>query len=113
MDRALAQDVVREFAFVNEGRTFTCCVEKQSSRPEAWWWFRVSTDERARYAPFRTTADDTRESVEPRIVQFYDELLVRRAAPPRPMWRRGAQPGSQPPAPALPATDAPTAGNAG
>ena len=41
--------MLETFAFVDSGRTFTCCVET-ARRPdaEAWWWFRVSTDEHQR-----------------------------------------------------------------
>ena len=94
MSPELNPHMVEEFVFVDGGRTFTCAAESQPSRPDAWWWFRVSSEERSRYAPFRAEASDTPESVQPRIVRFYDELLERRAAPPRPYWRRGAQPGS-------------------
>ena len=81
--------------FINDGRTFSCSVApRRASESALWWWFRVSSEERSRYAPFRAEASDTPESVQPRIVRFYDELLERRAAPPRPYWRRGAQPGA-------------------
>src|SRR5256885_1955046 len=47
------------FAFVDAGRTFTCCVETmRRASPEPWWWFRVSTEEHQRYAPFRAEAND-------------------------------------------------------
>ncbi len=73
-------------------RTFTCSVEKAAAvGNEAWWWFTVSTDDRQRYAPFRATARDTQKAIRARIVAYYDELLVRRAAPATPYWRRGPQ----------------------
>jgi len=105
MSPELNPHMVEEFVFVDGGRTFTCAAESQPSRPDAWWWFRVSSEERSRYAPFRAEASDTPETVQPRIVRFYDELLERRAAPPRPYWRRGSQPGAAAAAPA----DAPSA----
>ena len=73
-----------EFEFEDAGRTFTCSGEPVgSTRPDYWWWFRVSSDIRnQRYAPFRVEAGDTRESVQARIVAYYDDLLARRAAPP-------------------------------
>jgi hypothetical protein len=86
----LDDTVLREFAFVDGGRTFTCAAESQRSRPEAWWWFHVSTDDRHRYAPFRTSEGDTPESLQPRIVEYYENLLFRRSQPARPYWRKGA-----------------------
>jgi hypothetical protein len=67
--------------FVDGGRTFTCAVEKQHLTSERWWWFRVSTDDRQRYAPFRAAKGDTAAGVQERIVAFYDNLLARRAEP--------------------------------
>ena len=101
------------FEFVDAGRTFTCEVEApRPSRPERWWWFRVSPDVRdQRYAPFRASPDDTREDVRARIVSYYDELLARRAQPPsNNHWgqRRFGASGSQN-APAAPAATAATA----
>ena len=80
-------------AFVDAGRTFDCCVETpfHSSarlRTEAWWWFRVSSEARQRFAPFRAVPDDTPDDVRGRIVAYYDALLASRAAPPLPWWRR-------------------------
>jgi hypothetical protein len=71
------------FEFVDAGRTFTCSVEApRAARPEGWWWFRVTPDVRdQRYAPFRASADDTRDGVRTRIVAYYDDLLARRAMP--------------------------------
>lgn len=78
------------FAFVDDGRTFTCAIEPaRQPRADAWWWFRVSTDDRNRYAPFRADASDTMRSVQERIVAYYDALLERRATPTSTYWRRG------------------------
>ena len=85
-------DVIEGFEFVDSGRTFTCRVEALgSARGEAWWWFRVSTADRHRYAPFRAAAGDTRASVQAAVVAFYDDLLARRAMPVTNYWRRGGQ----------------------
>jgi hypothetical protein len=79
----------QEFAFVDGDRTFTCRTEApRAPRAEAWWWFRVSTDERNRYAPFRAVAGDTPDDVRMRVVAYYDNLLARRAEPPASRWHR-------------------------
>ena len=94
-------DVHQLFAFENDGRTFTCQVDAlRRSCTEAWWWFRVSSDDRQRYAPFRAVASDTRDDVRARIVAYYDDLLARRAEPAHSPWRR------RPFTPATPATSA-------
>jgi hypothetical protein len=77
------------FAFVNQGRTFTCTVERRpSSGTDAWWWFHVSTDDHHRYAPFRAEPTDTVDSVQSRVIQYYEEMLARRAAPAVSPWQR-------------------------
>ncbi|HVA58338.1 MAG: hypothetical protein WBQ26_10315 [Gemmatimonadaceae bacterium] len=84
--------MIEGFEFIDGDRTFTCSVGKAAAvGNEAWWWFTVSTDDRQRYAPFRATARDTQKAIRARIVAYYDELLVRRAAPATPYWRRGPQ----------------------
>ncbi len=84
--------MIEGFEFVDGDRTFTCSVGKAAAAGnEAWWWFTVSTDDRQRYAPFRATTRDTQKTIRARIVAYYDELLVRRAAPATPYWRRGPQ----------------------
>jgi hypothetical protein len=67
-----------------------------------WWWFRVDTGESTRYAPFEALPTDTRKSVQPRIVAYYEQVLAIKARPvhQRPMWRK-----PEPAAP-TPATDA-------
>jgi hypothetical protein len=81
------------FAFTDGGRTFSCSVETMHGpRAEAWWWFRVSTDDHQRYAPFRAEPDDTTERVQHRVVAYYDNLLARRAEPARGNWPRGRRP---------------------
>ena len=91
--------------FVDGGRTFSCSVAPRHASDSAlWWWFRVSSDAGNRYAPFLAGSDDTPASVQARVVAYYDELLVRRAAPAVPRWQRG-RPAAPAPAPvAVPAT---------
>jgi len=99
--------VIQGFDFVDGTRTFSCTVEaSRTPGAAAWWWFRVSTDDRQRYAPFQAAAGDTQRSVRTRIVAYYDNLLERRAAPPTPYWQRG---GRKPAAPATPVTPEETA----
>jgi hypothetical protein len=96
------------FEFEDGGRRFVCNSERLSrSNPETWWWFQVSVESNARYAPFRTTDTDTRSSVQASVVGFYDALLAKRAEPPVRRWQRG---GPQQAAAASPAGAPTTAG---
>ena len=73
--------MIKGFEFTDGDLTYTCTVEKRRSPgAEPWWWFGVSGDGH-RYAPFQATAGDTQESVRSRIVSYYKEHLVRKAAP--------------------------------
>ena len=78
--------MIEKFTFQDGGRTFACCIEK--IREDQWWWFTVSSDERNRYAPFRVAKDDTERNVKTRVVQYYEELLRRRAEPAVSQWQR-------------------------
>ena len=70
------------FDFTDAGRTFECEVRQGGGqRTDAWWWFRVSTDDRHRYAPFRAVDADTEASVRSRVVAYYDDLMTRRGMP--------------------------------
>lgn len=83
--------MTEHFEFEDNGRVFVCTSERLSrTSSETWWWFRVSVEQNARYAPFRTTASDTESSVQRDVVGFYDALLARRAEPPVSRWQRGA-----------------------
>lgn len=77
-------------AFTDGGRAYTCRVETpQRGRTDAWWWFAVTGDD-ARYAPFRADADDTPDSVQPRVVAYYEDRIARRGGAP---WKdRGDDP---------------------
>ena len=94
------------FTFVDAGRTFTCSVEPlRRDAADAWWWFRVSSELRARFAPFRAAPGDTADVVRGRILGYYDDLLARRAAPVTTGWgqrRRAAAPAAPPAAPLIP-----------
>lgn len=92
--------MIKGFEFEHDGKMFSCCVEAPlKSRPEKWWWFRVSTDDRHRYAPFEAAAGDTRANVETRILAYYASLLAARARPAATPWRRPVTPTV--PAPAI------------
>jgi hypothetical protein len=89
------------FAFVDGERTFHCCAETADCRPgaahaETWWWFRVSSEARSRFAPFRAAPRDTPDVVRGRILAYYDDLLAARAAPVASRWRRRHAPAAAP-----------------
>jgi len=86
---------MREFEFVNGGRTFFCSVEVPSQKGmKPWWWFRIDSGGTTRYAPFEASASDTTQSVQRRIVAYYEELLAIQARPAiqRPAWRKPERP---------------------
>jgi hypothetical protein len=96
------QQTPESFAFVDDGRTFTCRVEaSRHARNDAWWWFVVSTEQHQRHAPFRAEATDRPDDVQARVVAYYDDLLARRAAPAPNRWSRRSTPAT--PAVAAPA----------
>jgi hypothetical protein len=86
---------VKEFQFVDDGRTFFCSLEvprREGMTP--WWWFHLDKAESTRYAPFEASAGDTRKSVQTRILAFYAERLAIEARPvhQRPAWRKPERP---------------------
>ncbi len=97
--------VLKEFEFIDGERKFFCSVEApgKSGMP-LWWWFRLDNGTSTRYAPFEASANDTKQSVQARIVAYYAELLAIEARPPlqRPVWRKPERP--TPPGGAIPAT---------
>jgi hypothetical protein len=100
--RSTTSQTTTSVDFIDAGRTFSCSVApRRASESALWWWFRVSSDAANRYAPFLAESGDTPASIQARIVAYYDELLVRRAAPSVPRWQR-----ARPAAPAVPATPA-------
>jgi len=102
--------VTESFEFEDDGRRFVCSTERLSrSNPETWWWFRVSVEANARYAPFRASKDDTRTSVQENVVFYYNALLARRAEPPVRRWQRGVQRTPQSASPVIPGADLGTA----
>lgn len=94
--------MIKGFEFSEGGRSYSCMVEERfGQEDEHWWWFTVSSDGQ-RYAPFQASRDDTRTSVQKRIVEFYEHRLWVRAQP----VQRGAQFGSRPAAAQAPAAAA-------
>lgn len=92
------------FSFIENDRTYTCIREGlRGAQDDPWWWFSVSSDDRHRYAPFRAEPGDTEATVRPRVVAYYEDLLVRRAAPAEPRWRGRGNQGAKPAAAAAPA----------
>ncbi len=86
--------MIKGFEFKDGTRTYTCTIEQQKGADEAWWWFAVSGDMQ-RYAPFRAVNDDTRASVQERIVAFYTNRLFQLTQP----TQRGSHWGKRTPAP--------------
>ena len=72
--------MTKPFAFEADNRKFECHIEPARPGREAWWWFSVSGDTQ-RHAPFQAAADDTRASVESRILFYYRALLEQRSQP--------------------------------
>jgi hypothetical protein len=92
-------EAVKEFEFVEEGRTFFCSVEMpKHAGMSPWWWFRLDTGESTRYAPFEASPSDTKQSVQKRILAYYAELLAIQARPvhQRPVWQRPDRPAVTP-----------------
>jgi len=61
--------------------TLTCRTATSPATPGTLWWWVQATGEAQRYAAFRTEKSDTAENVRPRLVAYYDQLLVDRARP--------------------------------
>lgn len=95
---------MRDFEFVDAGRTFYCSVEApgRTGMPP-WWWFRLDSGTSTRYAPFEASATDTKKSVQARIVAYYAQLLAIEARPvhQRPVWKKPER--SAPPSEPVPA----------
>jgi hypothetical protein len=101
--------VIKDFEFVDAGRTFFCTVEVpgQTGMPP-WWWFRLDTGTGTRHAPFEASASDTKASVQARIIKYQTELLAIAARPAyqRPAWRKPERP-TPPAGDAIPPIPAP------
>ncbi len=103
---------MKEFEFVDEGRTFFCSVEAPlHAGMQPWWWFRLDTGTTTRYAPFEASSKDTKQSVQTRIIAYYAELLAIQARPvhQRPVWRKPTV--VAPATPEITAPESPVAGS--
>ena len=86
---------MKEFEFVDAGRTFFCSIEVPRQAGMApWWWFRLANEKGTRYAPFEASPGDTKKSVQARIIAYYAELLAIQARPAhqKPAWRKPERP---------------------
>src|SRR4051812_3817938 len=74
--------------FEDNGRTFTCRAASSPATPDTLWWWVSISGESQRYAAFRAEADDTAPNLQPRILAYYQQLLVDRERPRefRPHW---------------------------
>ncbi len=94
--------MINGFEFEDGGRSYACTVEAQKGPvKESWWWSSVSSDMQ-RYAPFRAVSDDTRASVQDRVIAFYNNRLFQLTQP----TQRGSHWGKRTPSAVAPATGA-------
>jgi hypothetical protein len=68
--------------FTDGDRTFTCRAEASTATPGTLWWWVSVTGETSRYAAFRAEPGDTAQTLRPRILAYYAQLLADRARPP-------------------------------
>ena len=72
---------IKDFEFEDAGRRYSCTVvERKGALAGSWWWFTVSGDMQS-YAPFQAAKDDTRASVQQRVVEYYTNRLFRLTQP--------------------------------
>ncbi|MCX5762597.1 MAG: hypothetical protein NTW72_14040 [Gemmatimonadetes bacterium] len=73
--------MIKPFEFEASGRSYSCTIEeRRGTKGEFWWWFAVSGDAQS-YAPFQAASDDTRASVQERVLAFYTNRLFRLTQP--------------------------------
>jgi hypothetical protein len=99
---------IKELEFVEAGRKFFCSVEvPRHAGMLPWWWFHLDTAASTRHAPFEASVNDTKESVQERIIAYYEKLLAIEARPvhQRPVWRK-----PEPTAPPAEVSPAPSPG---
>lgn len=83
--------MIAAFEFEDKGRKFSCATDTPSRAGlQTWWWFSLDGEKTTRYAPFEESPDDTKQSVQQRIIAYYGELLAIRARPVRgrEYWRK-------------------------
>jgi hypothetical protein len=91
---------VKELAFQDDGRTFTCHAASSPATPGTMWWWVSISGETQRYAAFRTEAGDNPTSLKRRVIAYYAQLLADRARPReiRTSWGRPRKPVATEPA---------------
>jgi hypothetical protein len=79
---------MKALEFEDVGRTFTCEAGSSPATPGTMWWWVSVSGEKERYAAFRVEADDTADSLRPRILAYYAQILADRERPrlTRPTW---------------------------
>lgn len=87
-----AEHAMKLMEFKEGHRTFTCRAESAAATPDTLWWWISVTGESQRYAAFRAEAGDTSPSLRPRVLAYYEQLLVDRARPVevRSQWKKRA-----------------------
>jgi hypothetical protein len=80
-------------------------MERKGATPEKWWWFGVSGDMQT-YAPFKVETSDTRDSVQDRVVEYYNNRLFRLTQPSQRGSHWGQRRAVTAPAPAAASTEA-------
>lgn len=84
MKQTIPAPEARHLAFTHNDRTFTCVVAPRHQKENTlWWWFSVSGGNTSRYAPFVAVPDDTDESVQDRILTYYEAHKAPRVFHPR------------------------------
>jgi hypothetical protein len=89
---------MKGFEFEAEGRQYSCTVvERKGIGASTWWWFSVSGDMQ-NYAPFMAASNDTRASVQERVLQFYNNRLFQLSQPTQrgSHWAKRNVPAAQP-----------------
>jgi len=86
--------VVEPFEFMHEGRTYYCSTVVLEGAGAGTWWSFTTSNGNTRAMPMRASKDDTRESVQQRIIAYHTHFLKRRAEPPTPQHTVGRPPKS-------------------
>jgi hypothetical protein len=76
-----ASKAITRIEFENGGRTFVCSAASSPATPNVNWWWVTISGESQRYAAFRTEPGDTEAKVMPKVIAYYEQLLVDRARP--------------------------------
>jgi hypothetical protein len=83
---------VNQFAFESSGRQFHCERAASPATPGTFWWWITISGENQRYAAFRSEKGEVEAKLKPRVIAYYEQLLVDRARPPAPRQWAGRKP---------------------